>query len=85
LNCVNSDYFYTFIFRFQEGGIVTPIKWGPANFGPAIKTAYDEFRPIIIPTQPDLFLNDMLIFSSNRPGGKGGFDLYYTGMDKRGE
>ena len=57
----------------------------PVNFGPAINTAYDEFRPIIIPTQPELVLNDMLIFSSNRPGGKGGFDLYYTGMNKRGE
>lgn len=56
----------------------------PVNFGPAINTPYDEYRPIIIPTRPELFLNDMLIFSSNRPGGKGGFDLYYTGLNKRG-
>lgn len=56
----------------------------PENFGPGINTAYDEYRPVIIPLQPDLFVNDMLLFSSNRPGGKGGFDLYYTGMDKRG-
>jgi hypothetical protein len=64
---------------FEEG------TWSaPVNFGPAINTAYDEFRPIIIPTWPELFLNDMLIFSSNRPGGKGGFDLYYTGLNKRG-
>ncbi len=56
----------------------------PENFGPGINTEYDEYRPVIIPLQPDLFVNDMLIFSSNRPGGRGGFDLYYVGMDKRG-
>lgn len=56
----------------------------PENFGPGINTEYDEYRPVIIPLQPDLFVNDMLIFSSNRPEGKGGFDLYYMGMDKRG-
>lgn len=56
----------------------------PENFGPGINTKYDEYRPVIIPLQPDLFVNDMLIFSSNRPEGKGGFDLYFTGLDKRG-
>ncbi|MDF1570537.1 MAG: hypothetical protein P1P82_02860 [Bacteroidales bacterium] len=55
----------------------------PENFGPEINSEYDEYRPVIIPIQPDIFLNDMLIFSSNRPGGKGGFDLYYTGLNKR--
>jgi len=25
----------------------------------------------------------LLVFSSNRPGGKGGFDLYYTGIDQK--
>lgn len=56
----------------------------PVNFGPEINSQFDEYRPVIISVQPDMFLNDMLLFSSNRPGGKGGFDLYYTGMDKRG-
>ncbi len=50
----------------------------PVNFGEKINTQYDEYRPIT------LFMNDfdnnLLIFSSNRPGGKGGFDLYYTGI-----
>lgn len=64
---------------FEDGAWSAPV-----NFGPEINTAYDEYRPIIIPTQPELFLNDMLIFSSNRPGGIGGFDLYYVGMNKRG-
>lgn len=52
----------------------------PVNFGDKINSSYDEFRPIVIYAQ--LFENDLLIFSSNRPGGKGGFDLYYTGIDR---
>ncbi|MEA1897988.1 MAG: hypothetical protein U9N53_10055 [Bacteroidota bacterium] len=52
----------------------------PINFGNKINTEYDEFRPIVRP-QWD-FSNDLMLFSSNRPGGKGGFDLYYVGVDK---
>ena len=52
----------------------------PVNFGPEINTEYDEFRPIVSYAQ--LFHNDLLIFSSNRPGGQGGFDLYYTGIPR---
>ena len=44
----------------------------PENFGEKINTAYDEFRPVRI----DLFGQDVMVFSSNRPNGKGGFDLY---------
>jgi len=56
-------------------------KWStPVNFGPKINTAYDEYRPIIRPEYG--FTNDFMLFSSNRPGGKGGFDLYYVGIDK---
>jgi hypothetical protein len=44
----------------------------PVNFGNQINSANDEYRPIT------LSFNDinLMIFSSNRPGGKGGFDLY---------
>lgn len=52
----------------------------PINFGASINTEFDEYRPIVRP-QWD-FSNDFMIFSSNRPGGKGGFDLYYVGIDK---
>ena len=52
----------------------------PVNFGDKINTAYDEYRPIVI-YFPDVS-NDFMIFSSDRPGGKGGFDLYYVGIDK---
>ena len=55
-------------------------KWRtPVNLGPEINTSSDEFRPVI-GTQSD-FTNVFIIFSSNRPGGKGGFDLYMTGFD----
>jgi hypothetical protein len=55
-------------------------KWSsPANFGPRINSSSDEYRPVI-GSNPD-FTNKYLMFSSNRPGGKGGFDLYFTGVD----
>jgi len=55
-------------------------KWSsPVNLGPKINTSSDEYRPVI-GSNPD-FTNKYLMFSSNRPGGKGGFDLYFTGID----
>jgi hypothetical protein len=55
-------------------------KWSsPVNFGAGINTSYDEYRPVI-GFHPD-FTNNFLMFSSNRPGGKGGFDLYFTGVE----
>lgn len=50
----------------------------PVNFGPRINSASDEYRPLI-GYHPD-FTNNMMVFSSNRAGGKGGFDLYFTGV-----
>jgi hypothetical protein len=59
------------------------IEWSdPVNFGNEINTEFDEYRPVIINTSEDWqFINDLMIFSSNRPGGKGGFDLYYVGTE----
>jgi hypothetical protein len=58
----------------------------PINFGNEINTEYDEYRPVIAEMDHEYFLNnflnDLMIFSSNRPGGKGGFDLYYVGISK---
>jgi hypothetical protein len=57
--------------------------WGvPENFGDRINTGYNEYRPVIIETDKDRFLNDLMIFSSDRPGGKGMYDLYYAGLTK---
>ncbi|MCX6333586.1 MAG: hypothetical protein NT092_04690 [Bacteroidia bacterium] len=54
-------------------------KWSTAeNLGPDINTAYDEYRPIIGNLRD--YTNSLLMFSSNRPGGKGGFDLYFRGV-----
>lgn len=53
----------------------------PENFGAEINSGYDEYRPIIRP-QGGEFTNDLMIFSSNKPDGLGGFDLYYVGIDR---
>jgi hypothetical protein len=52
----------------------------PVNFGPNINSAQDEYRPIV--SDHRSFSNRLMIFSSNRPGGLGGFDLYYLGIPK---
>jgi hypothetical protein len=54
-------------------------KWStPNNFGPSVNTASNEYRPVI-GTHSD-FTNYMMVFSSDRPGGKGGYDLYSVGV-----
>jgi len=66
------DLYYS---KFKNG------KWSkPINFGSKINTAADEYRPIV--RREEGFDNDFMIFSSNRDGGKGGFDLYYVGITK---
>lgn len=65
------DLYYS---EFENGAWRTPV-----NFGPSINTASDEYRPILSGNED--FTNMFLIFSSNRPGGKGGFDLYFRGTD----
>ncbi len=52
----------------------------PKNFGNKVNTEYDEYRPITIHYHD--FDNNLMIFSSNRPGGKGGFDLYHVGIEQ---
>jgi hypothetical protein len=52
----------------------------PVNYGPNINSAQDEYRPVVS-DHPD-FSNRLMIFSSNRPGGLGGFDLYFVGIPK---
>jgi hypothetical protein len=50
----------------------------PTNFGDKINSSFDEYRPILRLQYE--FKNHLLIFSSDRPGGMGGFDLYYVGI-----
>lgn len=65
------DLYYS---KYENG------EWQPAvNFGPKINSEYNEYRPISTPFWE--FKNDILLFSSDRPGGKGGYDLYYVGTD----
>ncbi len=67
---------YDLYYSLYENGV-----WSaPVNMGPDINTEYNEYRPII-GSQTD-FTNLFMIFSSDRPGGKGFFDLYFTGIDR---
>ncbi len=54
----------------------------PVNFGNDINTEYDEYRPVVVSTKEEGFLNDLMIFSSNRLADYG-FDLYYVGITRR--
>jgi outer membrane protein OmpA-like peptidoglycan-associated protein len=68
--------------RFAERGYdhfdlyiayATPQGWSdPENLGPAINTEFWESAPALSPDKRTLY------FSSNRPGGFGGRDLYYS-------
>jgi hypothetical protein len=51
----------------------------PVNMGPKINSSSDEYRPLTGSFTD--FENIYMIFSSNRPGGLGGYDLYFTGLD----
>ena len=51
----------------------------PINFGPKINSEFDEYRPILINEEVSN-IETMMVFSSNRKGGKGGFDLYFVGV-----
>lgn len=65
------DLYYS---RFEDG------QWtAPTNFGASINSEYDEYRPILFDERVD-YQKHMMVFSSNRPGGKGGFDLYFVGV-----
>ena len=59
---------------FQDG------KWSsPVNLGPGINTPFNEYRPIL---NNDLRYDNMfMLFSSDRPGGNGGYDLYFAGVN----
>jgi hypothetical protein len=52
----------------------------PVNFGQRVNSEYNEYRPVIMMFYE--FQNDLMLFSSDRPGGKGGYDLYYVGIAK---
>ncbi|MDO9580238.1 MAG: hypothetical protein Q7J06_06670, partial [Bacteroidales bacterium] len=65
------DLYYTI---FKNGNWSSPV-----NLGPEINSADNEYRPVI-GFHPD-FENLFMMFSSDRAGGKGGFDLYFTGIE----
>jgi len=64
------DLYYS---HLEDGEWTTPV-----NIGPVINSEYDEYRPIAFPFHD---FKNVMIFSSNRPEGKGGFDLYIVKVD----
>jgi hypothetical protein len=66
------DLYYSL---FENGNWSAPI-----NFGEKINTEFDEFRPILM-NEGVSWKQSMMVFSSNRTGGLGGFDLYFAGID----
>lgn len=61
----DKDIFYVDITKGYYGA--------PVNLGPTINSPQKEYTPFID--------GDLIYFSSNRPGGKGGFDIYVTKLD----
>ncbi len=54
-------------------------KWSaPVNLGPRINSSANEYRPVI--GWDNFYENLFVIYSSDRNGGKGGHDLYFTGI-----
>ncbi|MBD3393436.1 MAG: hypothetical protein GF418_14975 [Chitinivibrionales bacterium] len=51
----------------------------PVNLGLDVNTSSNEYRPVLCGLNE--YRNQMLIFSSDRPGGKGGYDIYFRGID----
>lgn len=45
----------------------------PKNLGPTVNSKYKEYTPYVD--------GDIIYFSSNKPGGQGGFDIYMTKLD----
>jgi hypothetical protein len=78
-----------FTARFTEGGFgdfdlyisyYTPQGWSePQNLGEAINTEFWESSPTISPDKRVLY------FSSNRPGGFGGSDIYMSHLQSNGK
>jgi hypothetical protein len=56
-------------------------KWNyPVNMGPKINSSSDEYRPLL--GYHPVYSNLFMVYSSDKPGGAGGFDLYFTSFNK---
>jgi hypothetical protein len=73
----NFDLYYSI---YKHGKWSSPVNFGSdtVNFGSDINTSSNEYRPVLLANID--FTNYILIFSSDRPGGKGGYDLYFKGV-----
>ncbi len=66
----NYDLWYS---RLENGS------WSePSKFDDLINSPYNEYRPVLL----NVLGFNLMIFSSDRPGGQGGYDLYIVKIDK---
>jgi len=57
------------------------VKWSaPVNFGAKINSEYNDYRTVLVEEGVSQ-IQKMMVFSSDRPGGAGGFDLYFAGIN----
>lgn len=67
---------YDLYYSYYSNGV-----WSePQNCGSTINSEFDEVNPVTI--YYSNYKNDLLFFSSNKPGGKGGYDIYASGIPK---
>lgn len=52
----------------------------PENLGASVNSSSDEYRPMVLLVDGSSNYPKVVFFSSNRPGGLGGYDLYYAGI-----
>lgn len=50
------------------------------NLGSKINSSEDEYRPMVLDVDGNSNFKRVIFFSSNRDGGLGGYDLYYSGL-----
>jgi hypothetical protein len=69
----SGDIYYS---QYRDGGWTTPVSMDAVYA--SINTSFEEYRPALFTAYYDSRTDDnkILIFSSNRDGGMGGFDLY---------
>ena len=60
----------TFTATVTETAVCNNYWPAPVNLGSDINTGSDEYNPIVV--------DQTIIFASNRPGGYGGFDIWFT-------
>lgn len=75
------------LYYLYEKNISTTFYWNATsgwtsitNLGSKINSSEDEYRPMVLDVDGNSNFKRVIFFSSNRDGGLGGYDLYYSGL-----